>query len=344
MIRRLTLLGLALCCAGIGRPASAQDEKNETKETPSEQRESPREEPSSQKPQRKVRRAPRPAMDASATDNPFFDDVFTDALAGERPAIDATGNATSPSSLAGAGESAVGGDGDDGAAWSNLVSAAILEDEIKRQQIRLNALITNPGQFKTRNSEIRESFQILAMCFAVVSQYDGTVRWQDEAVAATRVMNAAARQARGTDMAAFQMAKDSATRLADLIRGGNFGDEPGAEAVSDWTDVIDRSAVMDRLEHLVSEPLKTNLAAEDSFAEAPEDVLHDAAMVAVLGRVLQLPYMTDADDEDYSAFATEMIEAAQSVTTATIANDFDRAAAGLNQINQSCIRCHAEWR
>lgn len=292
-------------------------------------------------PLRQVRRAPRPDFAPGQPASSFFDDLFTEALLGPRPR---SGDAAPPA-MAGvpAAVDPVTG-GDSSGSWSSVISATVLEDEIKRQQIRLNTLVTNPVQFQTRNTEIGESFEILAAMFGIVSQYQDSVRWQEEAEAAVAVLVSAAAKTRTTDLPAFEFSQSTTQRLTDLIRGGSFSEEPNAKPVTDWSMVIDRNTLMSRLERNVSETLKEATSTPQSFSRDAENVVHEAALIAALGRILQRPDMLDADDEDYTAIAEEMVVAAQALSAAAEAADHDAAVQSLNRINRSCINCHAEWR
>ncbi len=298
-----------------------------------------------EKPLRRVRRAARPEFESGDGENVFFQDLFGQALQGPRPPSTEDPAAPGSVALANDGNSdSDSGDSDSGNAWSAVIPASALEDEIKRQQIRLSGLVTNPGQFQTRNTEIRESLQILAMTFAIISQFDQPVRWKDQADSAIAALGSAAAMARKTDLPAFESARDTTQRLTDLVRGGNFGKEPDAKPVSDWSTVIDRSAIMERLDYHVSRPLKTATASNDSFADDAESILHDAALIAAMGRVLKMPDLLDYDDEDYQAQVDQMILAAQALSEATRQNDYEAALSSLNQLNQSCVDCHADWR
>ena len=342
LIALLTNVFLVSClCVGV----SAQEEqKTDDNPPPVVNPESVKEMPTQTVPAlRKVKRAARPEFSKEQSSELFFNDVFSEALVGARP--ETTGN---PADIAATNSLPNTGEANDststGSAWSTIIPASVLEDEIKRQQIRLNVLVTNPGQFKTRNGEIGETFQMLAMTFAIVGQYDEKVRWKDQSIAVTAALTDSAKQARGTDLAAFENARRTTQRLGDLVRGGNFGDEVNAAAIEDWSSVVDRTALMKRLEEIVTGPLKTATSSKDEFSSETESIVHEAAIIAAIGRVLQLPEMDDADDEDYSALAIDMIDSARILSSAAIANDFDAAAAGLNKISQACLRCHADWK
>jgi hypothetical protein len=169
---------------------------------------------------RQVRRAPRPQFDPGDQASFWFGDLFAEALRGERPqsAGDAAPTVSAPAADLVEEVPAAGG-------WSEVIAANVLEDEIKRQQNRLGALITNPGQFQSRNIETGEAFSMLATMFAIIASYDGQVRWRDQGEAVAAGLAAAAGRTRTADAAAFRSASEASSRLADLIRGGSFGNE-----------------------------------------------------------------------------------------------------------------------
>jgi len=54
--------------------------------------------------------------------------------------------------------------------------------------------------------------------------------------------------------------------------------------------------------------------------------------------------MEGGDDEDYRGLAGEMTKSAQSLLQACKLKDFDSAGKAVNQIEQSCNKCHEDWR
>jgi hypothetical protein len=288
---------------------------------------------------RQVRRAPRPQFDPADQASFWFGDLFAEALRGERPqsAGDAAPTVSAPAADLVEEVPAAGG-------WSEVIAANVLEDEIKRQQNRLGSLITNPGQFQSRNIETGEAFSMLATMFAIIASYDGQVRWRDQGEAVAAGLAAAAGRTRTADAAAFRSASEASSRLADLIRGGSFGNEPGAGPITDWSLVADRTVLMTRLETSTGGPLREALVSSDSMASDSDSILHEAAIIAAIGRVLQQPELPDADDEDFRQLAEEMVAASRELGQAAAREDFDAAVAALNRINQSCVACHADWR
>ena len=63
-----------------------------------------------------------------------------------------------------------------------------------------------------------------------------------------------------------------------------------------------------------------------------------------MSRVLQLPEMLDADDDDYNAISEEMLVAALEMKAAAEAKNLEGVNSALNRINQACTKCHGDYR
>ena len=148
-------------------------------------------------------------------------------------------------------------------------------------------------------------------------------------------------------MAAFNAAKQRSEDLTELVRGGKFPEEPAAvdsSVIEDWSSVIDRNVIMERLEISVSDLLREPTSSVDALKADGDIVIHEADMIALMGRVLQQPGMYDADDDDYNALAEEMVAAARAMKSAAREGNLEVVNRSLNLINQSCSNCHDDWR
>ncbi len=294
---------------------------------------------------RKVTRAARPWFNESEKSELFFDDVFAEALSGDRPEkSDQALAAARPSAV----DSPTGNDTESPAStknsWSALIPASALEDEVKRQQQELVRALSNPVQFKTQNDDARRAFEILATVFAIISEYDDQVRWKDKALSVVAACQNAGRLARTNDTASFNGAKETSDNLTELVRGGSFAANGEAAAVEDWSELASRTTIMKYLEKLLDGPLKANLASEQEFKSESDAVINDSAVVAALGRILQREALEGADDEDYCALSEAMTAAARRLMDAAERGDYQTAPEALNMIRQSCDNCHEEWR
>jgi hypothetical protein len=291
---------------------------------------------------RVVERAKRPQFSERDWEGVYFQDLFREGLVGPRPqhfgakppvAVAQPSNDNGP---------APGGAAD---SWSALISPGAIEDEIKRLHLELDPLVTTPQAFKTDNTKIRYLFHRLATLFAIISQYDETVRWKDDAPAVRDGLAQAAANARTSSEAAFANAKAQRDRLSELVRGGKWSEiTEGSVAELDWPLWAERSAVMQRLEAGFDERLKPWTSSAAEFAQHPDEILHEAQMASALGRVLVQTGMPDAEDDEYMTQARQMSNAGLELRKALEASDWESASSAVNKIGQSCTNCHESYR
>lgn len=296
-------------------------------------------------PQKKVKRVQRPTFTEKDSEGIFFANLFEEGLVGDRPSdfgkqsanqqamsLDAIDPATSSSSNVGE------------FAWSKFIDGASIEDEIKRLQIQLNQFVTTPTNFKSDYGKARQAFSMLSMLFAVINEYDQTVRWKEFASSAQVSFAQAASNARVGSQQAYNGAKLQKENLQELIRGGKFASDAKPEEDQDWSSIVDRNPVMERLEIAMQDRLKPWTSSQSEFSANAEDVLHEANLIAVMGQVLIQSGMEESDDEDYAAFANTMSRSALDVIAAVKNNDFASASKAANGISQTCSNCHEDYR
>lgn len=296
-----------------------------------------------------VRRAKRPQFSQRDWDGIYFENLFRDGLVGQRPqpgaakpiarpAIAANPEPAKPVAPPGetAGEPASAG-------WSGLVAGESLETAVKRLLLKLEQEITTPVKFKTDYLKVRQSYSLLSMWFAVILEYEGEVRWKQAAALVQPACWRAAANARTDGEQAYQYARLRKDELQELVRGGSFAETEKPIEEVDWSQVIDRVPTMLQLDESLKQ-LKELTASKGEFEGGVEDVLQQASVIAVIGRVLAQESMEGGDDADYRGQAGEMTTNASNLLQACKLSDFDSAAKAVNLIEQSCNRCHEDWR
>jgi hypothetical protein len=228
--------------------------------------------------------------------------------------------------------------------WSQLVTATTLEDEVKAIKLEIDRLVTTPGAFASSGHQpTRRQFSLLAVLFAVIEQYDGEVRWQQDAPAARGAFARVARNLRaGGSSQVYQEVKRRQQALDVLIRGGRWTDPPEEE--TEANELIDRVPLMQLLEQRLESNLKSILAREADFRARGDTVRHEAEITAVLGRVLLRPGMDDAEDAEYEALARLLEQGAVQVAAAAVAQDWEAAGRAMSDISRSCVDCHESYR
>ena len=128
----------------------------------------------------KAKEEPAPTSWEKRVTDVFFADPRA-VLVGPRPEYKTTVVSAANAAGGAAEKSASGG------AWSKLISADTLQDEIKSLQPQLaDDVKTLQGFLGGGNKKARQDLSQLAAEFAIVGEYDGDVRWKNQAPGGAR--------------------------------------------------------------------------------------------------------------------------------------------------------------
>ena len=290
-------------------------------------------------------RAKPPKFDGRKYDGVFYSDVKS-ALTGSRPRISELGKQSSPAATGGRTNGSNNGEAEQGSGgkWRALADPVNLEDEVKRLKLRFDALVTTPGRFKSGDfQQARTELAMLATVFAIISEYEGDVRFKEDAAIARDLMGRAVVDVSGGAGDAFDIAKQRKADLQDIVSGGGLNRSDPTDP-NDWSLITTRTALMEYLDKVLDDPLENNTNNPDDVAGAKDDLDRAAAMVAVIGQVLTEPGMDESDDPDYNALSRQMTQAAQKLRFALKQDDAEGASLAVSEISQSCDDCHGKYR
>lgn len=274
----------------------------------------------------------------------FFDNAL-DELVGTRPDFGAAPARTVGRTPAGSDPApAAGNDGADGYAWSALIAAETLENEIKTNTTELASVVSNPGRFKGGTyQEARRLFSTTAVMLGIIARYDGEVRWQEQAeMLCDRVGHAGFNCKVGTDQS-HNEAKLRQEDLTQLLRGGNVEGEAPAETPA-WSEVSDRPQLMLRMDEAKEERLLKWTANTQELNAHREESLHEAQLLAAFAQVIQDETYEFATDEAYLEFAKQLQAGALEVVEALQADDINRAQSGMGNVTKACNGCHGDYK
>lgn len=295
---------------------------------------------------RRVKRIRRPVFDAEKATTPFFGDLYAEGTVGPRPDIDPQQNSGSFANGNGqstGGKSAGTPGGPESDPWSQIIDAAVIEDEVKSLQQQLNALVTTPVVFQTKFNEVNHRFWMLSMLFAIIRQYDGQVRWDQHAPTAQVLFQQAAVASRTGTLKGFQYCKSRKEDLELLVRGGSIAADDNVDPNVDWETAADRSPIMVQLE-MANDALKRMTSNASEFQANAERIFHHSNLVAAMAKVILQSGMPESEEESYAEFSIAMQTAALQLKSSVKNNDFAAALSAANAVSQSCADCHAQWR
>ena len=287
----------------------------------------------------RFRRAQTPDWSKSPAQNVFFENAFS-ALKGSRPeqfAQETAGSVIVASSQAPEPVTAEQG-------WSRYISAESLEDTIKQLRSDLEKSVVQPAQFAGGgNRDARRQFILLSTLFAIIEQYDGDVRWKDQAAVAREKFHSSAQTAKVGSIQAFNAAKNAQADLIDLI-GGNSLPPLTIEPLSDWSMISDRNLLMQQLESILEEHIQPLTNDPNAFKQNASRLKRNAEYMSALSEVLTKEEMEDSADDDYVAFCRRIQSATSEIIAAINDGNATSARKATGNINKACSECHEMYR
>jgi len=296
----------------------------------------------SENPQRELPTSPRPDQWDAATRAAFSADATRHLGPGGPRTLHVAPPAGAPEDLA--GTSPGGAVAPLGVRWSQLISRDTLEDEVKQLLTAIDEDVRSLGNFKSGGSQqARLHFTLLAALFEVIGQYDGEVRWQRQATTWAGLFARAGRNCQAASDAAYNEARARSADLAELVRGGDV-DPPATSRADDASAVLDRRPLMSRLELAQQERLGPATANAAQFQRRQAEVQHEAELLAALAALLPREGFEFADDAGFRARADELQAAAAALRKAANEASYPEARSAVGAIQQSCEKCHADYR
>jgi hypothetical protein len=230
-------------------------------------------------------------------------------------------------------------------AWAKIVSPESLQDEIKSYQNLVKDDVKNPSAFKGEGfKRARRNFSMLAVTFAVIAEYDGDVRWKNQALVARDLFAKAGFNCKVATDQSFNDAKARAEDLIALVRGETLPATGNPEAKTQWTKVANRPPLMNRLELAQQNRIAVWTANAGDFTKNLEAIYREAQIVAVLAEVIQREGYDFTDDNSYKGFARDLEKHALDVAEAAKSKNFDQARLAAGELAKACSNCHGSFR
>ena len=276
-----------------------------------------------------------------------LDEFFVDAreqLVGERPAKRSEAVATNPP--AGQGSAAAAGVETGGAApWSQVISGDALAAEVKRIAATLREPLANPAKFKSGGYKAcRGAFNELAVLFAVIAEYDGDVRWKDDAPALRDALAQGRAQLQNGNRSNVRRRRRTANRNSTTSSAANASAASRRRRRSSWSDLADRPLLMTRMEAALQEGISPALSNARDFSRKAVDVQQEAEVLAMLAAIIDREEFEYWDDENFQQHSGDLRAASRELSRAAAEANYDAARAAAGRASQACSACHEGYR
>ncbi|MEX0866901.1 MAG: cytochrome c [Pirellulales bacterium] len=231
-----------------------------------------------------------------------------------------------------------------GGSWAAIIPGPIVEDEIKKFAVEIDAATANPGSFKSGgNLVVRKRFAVIALMFGIAHEFGEDIRWKDSAGGARDMFGRASSNAKASDINAFNDAKSRATELNDLIRGSKPDFPTPAEEI-EWARLAERRPLMARLDDAAEKNIRKMVANEGEFSRNIDSIRHEAAVVAAIARIIRDESYEYADDDDYLQYCNDMQKYAAALYEAAERKNLEAAQTAIGELTKTCSGCHDGYR
>lgn len=286
------------------------------------------------------KKAPAPKFDPAVVGETFFKDARLE-LKGEPPSNKPgeAGGGGGGGKPAGPGDAAVAGA--DGNAWSSLISGDSLEAEVKGQPAEIDKAMKAPNPHKSSRMVVT----YLAAVFNVVFKYDKPdVRWKADSQALRDSFAKGGNNLKAwTDSQKKQVVKLNED-LKSLIQGNPPALSTAFDAEAPWSEMVDRTPLMHRLEMGQDERLKVWTKDADAVKKNKDAIIREAEVIAMLARVIQDKTYDSSDDAEYVKFAKALEANALDAVSAAKADKGAECGSAVSKMQKACDDCHGTFR
>jgi hypothetical protein len=298
---------------------------------------------------KKPDQSPPPAKWEQRVLDAFFPDART-VLVGPRPqwmTDVVTGNVKAGSNST-AGTSNANGDSAGGAtgavAWTKLISADALEDEVKSLQPQLaDDVKTQPGFLGGGYKKSRKTLSLLAVAFAIINEYNGEVKWKNQAPAARDLFARAGYNCKAATEPVFRETKQCADDLSTLLRGETLP-ATKADTTNDWSKISDLLPLMSRFDLAEQTRIAPWTSTPGDFKKNAAALQQESEMLAALAEAISRPGMENADDDKFRGYAKALQKSALELRDATSAGNYEAARTAAGTLSKACANCHGDFR
>ncbi len=276
----------------------------------------------------KLLKGPRPQWLTDAALGKFKPGAKGNAVAGGGPGDNSAGGVKSGGTLP----------------WSKIISADTLQDEIKSlQPLLADDVKTQPSFLGGDYKKSRKTLSLLAVAFAIINEYDGDVRWKNQAPIARDLFARAGFNCKAGTEPVFRETKQCAEDLGNLLHGETLSGGK-AEPTNEWSKVSNLLPLMSRLETAQRDRIAPWTSNAADFKKNSAALTHEAEMAAALAEAISRPGMENADDEKFHQYAKALQNSALDLRSAVNAGNYSTANTAAGTLSKACANCHNDFR
>ena len=227
--------------------------------------------------------------------------------------------------------------------WKEVIAISVLEDEMKKITNRFRSKLLTVATFNSGFFELPPHAAAMAALSGIAARHPDDIRWKKNAnqirdLAASMVVEKLQRGPKS-----YKQFNEPFLSISDILSGSPPGGLPEPDADASLADYADIGLMMKRL-NIGKNWMQVNVGTEAALKENAEEIKHEVAVLAALLTVTTTEGYGFADNDEFKAFAKEMIDNCKKVAEAAETGSFDNYQIGFSQMNQACDKCHTPYR
>ena len=272
----------------------------------------------------------------------FFDNPLEVAnnaavIAVAKPAVEAGEPVAKPA--ADAPKTAAGGGG---IVWADYISIDILQEETKKLRNHLSSVMQKPGDFNKEPKKIGWEGAQLAGLAGIAIEHGEAASWKANARYIRDFGSELSNTAVGPGKENYDKSKVAYEKLTSIFSGSVPADAGDVAAKRPFHETADRGGLMFRIQD-ARDWLRLNINNEAKLKSEKETILHEAALVAALGKIIATEGYGGTDEEEYQKYANDLINGAKEAAGAANDQSFPKFTDAINKIAKSCTECHPKY-
>ena len=288
-----------------------------------------------------VRKSPRGIPYDAFFDNPLkvVEDgaVVAVTVPAEKPGANAGEPAAKPTVDA-PKPAAAGG----GIVWADYISIDILQEETKKLRNHLSSVMQKPGDFNKEPKRIGWEGAQLAGLAGIAIEHGEAASWKANAHYIRDFGSELSNTAVGPGKENYDKSKVAYEKLTSIFSGSVPADAGDVAAKRPFHETADRGGLMFRIQD-ARDWMRLNINNEAKLKSEKETILHEAALVAALGKIIATEGYGGTDEEEYQKYANDLINGAKEAAGAANDQSFPKFTDAINKIAKSCTECHPKY-
>ena len=257
-----------------------------------------------------------------------------------KPEISDQATPDTPAATTGAEVPATAAAGD---SFGEVISAAVLEDEIKNIRNFLNENLQSVGTFNSSMLMIPPKAATLGALAGVAMELPEAITWKEDASYIRNLakqMNADTLRSGPKDQKRLLELYEAISDTLNRSRPASAEPLPESEG---FAEVSEMRLLMHRMDE-AEKRMKTEAGTDGAMNSKKDMVAHEAALMATFAKIVTLPGYGYEDDPKFKGYANDVVKAALAIKAAAESNDFATYELSLTKVSTTCSNCHSDYK